>query len=180
MTKKMELGVTRVDITPKPSMCKHISLGGYSRMHKCKGIQEKIFARIMHLRKPQQHVGEGNLIICVDLVGVPYLIAFQLRQIIAERWGFSPGKIFIYATHNHYTPDIMGLMAAPIFPMIFSPAAINYVYINFFLAKILQAIPKTFDTEPGTIGLVQKIYPDNDLLNRRRKHNDLPRTLKPK
>jgi hypothetical protein len=58
-------------------------------------------------------------------------------------------------------------MPAPIFPYILSPTAVNRSYINYLIAKIIQAFPKALQTFPATFGIFQDLYPEKDIYDRR-------------
>ena len=142
----MEIGRAVVDITPPENIWRHISLGGYSRMKKCQGVRDRIFARILYISPDSTPSSESYMIMSIDQVGIPHVLSHEIRETIQKRWKVPLSNIYIYATHNHYTPEIQGLMPAPTFPMIFSPVSLTRIYINYLKAKIFHAIPGCLKT----------------------------------
>ncbi len=166
----MQVGATRVDITPPRKYCKQLSLGGYSRLSKCKGIRDRIYAKIIYFKDEGDETNNDiaeHMIISIDQSGMTNLVGNRIRTLISRRFHIPIDHIFIYCSHNHYTPDILGLMAAPVFPMLLSPAALTNLYINFLIVKILHAIPAALNVKRAKVGIFQHIYPDNDLIDRR-------------
>jgi hypothetical protein len=176
---QIRVGVTEIDITPPLSW--ETALGGSTRAKPMEGVHDPIYARILVFER--QKIGANSIeavIINIDQVGLPISVIEMIKKPLHPKFGVDSAKIFIYCTHNHYTPDMTGLMPAPIMPKLFNRAAANLNYAHLLVYRIMQAFPKALHTFDATLAFHQSQYPRRNLVNRRARWEHKSQILHPR
>lgn len=163
-----------VSITPKQYQDR--SLGGFNRDSTCKGIHDRIYARIyvfagIDSSEQREFTTENVELVLInyDLTGWGYKNRARLCQMIYTNFGITSEKIFTFATHSHYSPDTEGLMPAPIFPRVVADQK-DHAYVDFVLSQTIKGLVKIF-AEPrpilAHIGYGRIQYRERWVMNRR-------------
>jgi len=113
-------GAAAVDISPETNF----DMGGYHVGRKATGVHDPLYARALVLKR-------GDLeeaIVAVDLVGLfrPFVVAT-----LEEVPGLPREHVIVASTHDHSSPDSMGIWGTPPFRSGLNPA---------FMAKVRRGI----------------------------------------
>lgn len=86
-----------------------IWIGGFDNARAATAVDPEvpIMARTMVFAQGREHFA----VISLDLVGILPAQQEELRKILHAEVGLDRGKIFLHATHNHESPDTIGLWA---------------------------------------------------------------------
>ncbi len=100
---ELAVGAAAVDITPDHDLY----MGGFDTMRESEGVLDPLYARALVVRR-----GELELVlVSVDLVGLMRPEVQAIQQAIP---GIDPRHVVIASTHNHHSPDTMGLWGVPV------------------------------------------------------------------
>jgi hypothetical protein len=82
-------------------------MGGFDNSRAAQGIDEEvpIMARILVLAQGNEHFA----IVALDLVGFGPAQQEELRKILHTELGIDRNRVLIHATHNHESPDTVGI-----------------------------------------------------------------------
>jgi hypothetical protein len=93
----MKVGISQIDITPKPG----VELSGFAaRTQPSIGVLDPLFAKAVFLANGSERV----LWIHCDLVGFDREIVREFREWARQRWGLAGGQVMLSATHTHSGP----------------------------------------------------------------------------
>lgn len=99
---ELEAGAAAIDITP----ARDLYLGGFEPLRRSTGVHDPLFARALVLRR-----GDVELaLVSCDLVG---LMRPQTQEIRAALEGLDARHVIVASTHDHHSPDTMGLWGVP-------------------------------------------------------------------
>jgi hypothetical protein len=130
-------GAAAVDITPDHDMY----MGGFDTMRESEGVHDPLYARALVLRR-----GELELVlVSVDLVGLMRPEVQAMQQAITD---IDPRHIVVASTHNHHSPDTMGLWGVPALKSGSDPAYMKQVHAG-VLAAIAEARSNARPAELG-------------------------------
>ena len=104
-----QVGAARVDISPSWS----VKLGGYGLVFIsedwCRwsdGIQDPIYATALAFDDGEH---EPVILINLDTVGIITTDVVVIQQLIADELGVGPERVIVVASHNHASPDTIGI-----------------------------------------------------------------------
>jgi Neutral/alkaline non-lysosomal ceramidase, N-terminal len=106
----MKVAIDKVVLTP-PSGAKGVPMAGYTRPHYAQGKLDDVFARAVLIEdKVLGNVSKKLLLISIDTLKVPMIIADYIKEKIQEKtnFGLGPGRILVHGTHTHSAPDLTG------------------------------------------------------------------------
>lgn len=96
-------GAAAVDITPDHDLY----MGGFTVMRESQGVHDPLYARALVLRRGEMEVA----LVSVDVVG---LMRPQVQAMQKELTGIDARHTVIASTHNHHSPDTMGMWGFPV------------------------------------------------------------------
>lgn len=96
------VGVGDADITPK----KNIYMGGFTILRTSTGVKHPLTARSLLIKRGDVEL----LLVSLDLVGMLY---DDLAEIRGSLEGITPEQVVIACTHNHHSPDTIGVWGLP-------------------------------------------------------------------
>lgn len=100
----MEVGVARIDITPKGP----IILAGYGERNKeDEGVLQHISAKALAFGSDAEGV---SVLITVDLIGIQWSMTKEVGERLSKDVGLDPKQLVICATHIHTGPEIGNLI----------------------------------------------------------------------
>jgi hypothetical protein len=101
--KKMQCGVSKVEITPRREFGE-IYIAGYATMEApiVNGVHDPIHARTLVLSDGKERI----ILISIEVVG---LLQDEINKIKNDLigLGFKKSRIFVFSTHTHAGPDTM-------------------------------------------------------------------------
>ena len=135
--KNIEIGIGRVDITPK----EQIRLAGYSDRDKpFDGVKMKLWADgIAFGDKDNLH-----FLLTVDLVGIPGRLTREVRDSLSKILGVENLQLSICAAHNHSAPSIGNLIAHYNNPLKEWELAAAALYADDLRSKLIEVALKAF------------------------------------
>ncbi|MEK9136614.1 MAG: neutral/alkaline non-lysosomal ceramidase N-terminal domain-containing protein, partial [Bacteroidota bacterium] len=95
-------GAAVVDITPESNF----DMGGYAIGRDATGVHDPLYARALVLKRGEHE----QILVAVDLVG---LFRPFIKEVVAEVPNINPERVIIASTHNHSSPDSMGIWGTP-------------------------------------------------------------------
>ena len=101
----LEAGAAAVDISPEKAGLK---MGGYRVGRDSTGNHDPLFARALVLKRGDHE----QILVAVDLVG---LFRPFIRETLAEIPGLPIDEVIVASTHDHSSPDSMGIWGHPPF-----------------------------------------------------------------
>jgi hypothetical protein len=96
-------GAAAVDITP----VRNLYMGGFAVMRESKGVHDPLYARALVLRRGEMEVA----LVALDLVGLMRPQVIEIQQALS---GLEARHTLVASTHNHHSPDTMGLWGFPL------------------------------------------------------------------
>ncbi len=137
----LRVGAVRVDISPTES----VIMGGYgtyffsaSLCRWSEGIHDPLFATAMAF---QDGDDEPVIQIVLDTVGIVTTDVLIIQQMIAEELGIGPERVVISATHNHQSPDIIGIWGVMLPPI----SGRDDAFIDQMIAGAVEAAVMAYD-----------------------------------
>lgn len=97
-------GAAAVDISPDGP----VYMGGFKINRVSEGVHDPLYARAIVLKRGELEVA----LVALDLVGV---MRTEVEAIKARIEGISPRQVLIASTHDHHSPDTMGIWGVPPF-----------------------------------------------------------------
>jgi hypothetical protein len=120
VTGELAAGAAAVDITPD----RDLYMGGFAPLRKSRGVHDPLYARALVLQR-----GDVELaLVAVDLIG---MMRTDVQAIQARLSGLDPRHTIVSSTHNHHSPDTMGLWGMPPFVSGADPA---------YMARVQQGV----------------------------------------
>ncbi len=97
-------GAAAVDISPDGP----VYMAGFKTNRVSEGVHDPLYARAIVLKRGELEVA----LVALDLVGV---MRTEVEAIKARIEGISPRRVLIASTHDHHSPDTMGIWGVPPF-----------------------------------------------------------------
>ncbi len=124
-------GAAAVDITPQPGC----NLAGFGFARRASAVRDPLFARALVLAEG----GVPLVLVTLDLIGLSHPRAARLRALISAR---HPANVWLVSTHNHQSPDTLGLWgpgALGVFPR---ASGLDPGYQGALEARVLEAVER--------------------------------------
>lgn len=129
-------GAATCDITPKNP--EGILLGGFDFGRPCEGVRDPIYARALVL-------SDGNtplVIVTLDLVGFSLVRTQRIRTLLTRE---HPDSILLVSTHNHQSPDTVGLWGPALFNMLPYQTGLDSGYMTFLEERIVDCVKQALE-----------------------------------
>lgn len=142
----LRAGFGRVNITPSigPGQAP-VWIAGFDQGRAATGIHDDLFALAVVLDDGNTRLG----LVAVDSIGIFHDDVIRVRQQIPEALGLD--YVVVCATHNHSTPDLMGLWGPDVFH-----SGVNPVYRDRVLAGCVTALSNAVgELQPATLALME-------------------------
>lgn len=97
-------GAAAVDITPVPDPEHPVWMGGFSQGRAATGVHDPLWARALVLSRDREYVA----FVVTDLIGLTAWRIDRMRATLAAE-GFAFDRVMVQATHNHDSPDTLGI-----------------------------------------------------------------------
>ena len=174
-------GAATCDITPKNP--EGILLGGFDFGRSCEGVRDPIYARALVLSD-----GNSPLVIVtreaarrraralLDLVGLSPVRTRRIRALLTRE---HPDSILLVSTHNHQSPDTIGLWGPALFDVLPYRTGLDHGYMTFLEERIVDCVKQALEqARPARLHLASGEFDKNDrwIHNERTKTRD--RTLR--
>lgn len=125
----LKAGAAAVEITPDVS--KTVWLAGFSPGKEAKDVHDPLWARALVLTCGPEEAA----IVSLDLIGLLFRDAREIRREAAKRTGLRENRIIVASTHNHNGPDTIGLWGKS-----FGRSGVDAAYMKTLKAKAVDAI----------------------------------------
>jgi hypothetical protein len=135
-------------------------LAGFHHNRPATGVHDDLWARAIALDDGSTTVG----LVVLDSIGIFHGEVMKIRQ-AAKEAGLGYDHIIIAATHNHETPDLMGLWGGSYFT-----TGVNQEYLTFVRNRTLDALKEALENaEPAVPSAAAIPLPGKDLVRDSRK-----------
>jgi hypothetical protein len=124
-------GAATADITP-PAGC---NLAGFGFSRRASGVRDPLFARVLALSDGQRPM----LLVAMDLIGLSLPRAARLRARLARRHA---GGVWLVSTHNHQSPDTLGLWGPGLLGALPLRSGLDLAYMERLETQVLQAVDR--------------------------------------
>jgi hypothetical protein len=153
----LEAGAAAVDISPEKAGLK---MGGYRVGRESTGNHDPLFARALVLKRGDHE----QILVEVDLVG---LFRPFIRETLAQIPGLPIDQVIVASTHDHSSPDSMGIWGHPPFT-----SGLDKAFMSKVRRGIVQSIQDArAQLAPAEIGYATTaVDPENFIKNVNRKN----------
>lgn len=139
----LTVGVSAIDITPDHDMY----MGGFNVMRESHGVHDALFARAIAIHRGDFEV----VLVSVDVVG---LMRPQIQAMQRSLTHIDPKHVVIASTHNHHSPDTMGIWGVPAIASGSDPAYMKQVHDG-----VVEAVELARATaRPAEIGSARIVF----------------------
>jgi hypothetical protein len=147
-------GAATCDITPKNPG--GILLGGFDSDRPCAGVRDPIYARALVLT-------DGNtplVIVTLDLVGLSLV---RTRRIRAQLTRKHPDSILLVCTHNHQSPDTIGLWGPALFGVLPYRTGLDSGYMAWLEERVVGCVEQALgQARPARLHLASGEFDKKD------------------
>ena len=129
-------GAASCDITPQNP--EGMLLGGFDFNRPCAGVRDPIYARALV-------VSDGKtplVIVTLDLVGLSLVRTNRIRLRLTQRF---PDSILLVCTHNHQSPDTLGLWGPAFFDLLPCQTGLDAGYMLRLEEQIAACVQSAID-----------------------------------
>ena len=159
-------GAAACDITPENH--RGMLLGGFDFGRPCEGVRDPIYARALVL-------SDGNnplVIVTLDLVGLSLVRTRRIRALLTQK---HPDSILLICTHNHQSPDTVGLWGPALFDVLPYRTGLDHGYMARLEERIVDCVKLALEqARPARLHLAAGEFDKNDrwIHNERTKTRD--------
>ncbi|MFC1654347.1 neutral/alkaline non-lysosomal ceramidase N-terminal domain-containing protein [Myxococcota bacterium] len=159
-------GAATCDITPeKPE---GMFLGGFDYDRPCAGVRDPIYARVLALSDGTTPL----VIVSLDLVGLSLVRTRRIREMLTRE---HPDSILLVCTHNHQSPDTLGLWGPALFNTLPYRTGLDRGYMAWLEERIVDCVRSALEqARPARLHLASGEFDKNDrwIHNERTKTRD--------
>jgi hypothetical protein len=129
-------GAAICDITPQNP--EGILLGGFDFNRSCAGVRDPIYARALVLSDGATPL----VIVTLDLVGLSLVRTNRIRSRLTREY---PGSVLLVCTHNHQSPDTLGLWGPALFGLLPYRTGLDSGYMIWLEEQIVACVQSAID-----------------------------------
>jgi hypothetical protein len=138
-------GAAVCDITPENP--EGMLLGGFDFNRPCAGVRDPIYARALVLSDGTTPL----VIVALDLVGLSLVRTRRIRTRLTRK---HPDSVLLVCTHNHQSPDTVGLWGPALFGMLPYRTGLDHGYMAFLEDRIVACVTQALrQTRPARLHL---------------------------
>ena len=138
-------GAARSDITPARPEGMH--LAGFAFDRTCTGVRDPLFVRALAITDGQTPL----VIVTLDLIGLSRPRTERLRALLTEQYADS---VLLVCTHNHQSPDTIGLWGRALFDLLPYSTGLDPAYMDRLEKDILATVEQALaDIRPARLHL---------------------------
>jgi hypothetical protein len=130
-------GAASCDITPQNP--EGMLLGGFGFNRPCAGVRDPIYARALVLSDGKTPL----VIVTLDLVGLSLVRTNRIRLRLTQKF---PGSILLVCTHNHQSPDTLGLWGPALFDLLPYKTGLDAGYMLWLEERIAACVQSAIDS----------------------------------
>jgi len=129
-------GAATCDITPRNP--EGMLLGGFDFNRPCAGVRDPICARALVLSDGATPL----VIVTLDLVGLSRVRTNRIRSRLTREY---PGSVLLVCTHNHQSPDTVGLWGPALFDLLPYRTGLDAGYMTWLEEQIAACVQSAMD-----------------------------------
>ena len=116
-----------------PPQAQGVYLAGFAAERRCTSVRDPLWARALVLSDGQRPF----VIVCLDLIGLSLARTRRIRAKLSDRYADS---IMLVCTHNHQSPDTLGLWGRSLFDLLPYRSGLDLAYMESLEDTILDAV----------------------------------------
>jgi hypothetical protein len=152
--KKFLAGAATRDITPENP--EGMLLGGFDFNRPCAGVRDPIYARTLVLSDGKTPL----VIVTLDLVGLSLVRTDRIRARLTRE---HPASILLVCTHNHQSPDTLGLWGPALFGLLPYQTGLDSGYMTWLEDQIAACVQAAMDrARPARLHLASGEFDKKD------------------
>jgi hypothetical protein len=147
-------GAASRDITPRNP--EGMLLGGFDFNRPCEGVRDPIYARALVLSDGATPL----VIVTLDLVGLSLVRTNRIRSRLTREY---PDSVLLVCTHNHQSPDTVGLWGPALFDLLPYRTGLDTPYMTWLEEQIAACVQSAIDrARPARLHLASGEFDKKD------------------